>query len=77
MIMVITDVRFDNEARRICDLGGVVWEITRDQTVTSDHATEQGISPFLIAATIENNDIVEFEEKIVAEAHRLLTTTHT
>lgn len=54
--IVISDVRFDNEARAIRDMGGVVVEIIRDdaQSVNA-HSSEQGIEKELISMTLENN----------------------
>lgn len=42
--IVITDVRFDNEARLVRDLGGIVWHITRPGAGTVAHASEAGIT---------------------------------
>lgn len=44
--LVISDVRFENEAQRIRDLGGEIWHITRGArrlTGHGSHASEQGI----------------------------------
>lgn len=54
-ILVITDVRFVNEAERIVDCGGVVWEITRPAAEVGDsHASEQRLPSEFINYTIEN-----------------------
>lgn len=53
-ICVITDVRLDNEAERIKELGGVVWEIDRNLDTVDQHATEQGISTELIDVHVMN-----------------------
>jgi hypothetical protein len=65
-IFIIDDVRFDNEAKMILDLGGEVWNLSRDGVGGQDgHISEAGISKELItkevnlnekAATIEEED---------------------
>lgn len=55
--VVITDVRFDNEARRIHAVGGKVVEISRAAAASKDqHSSEAGIDPALIDYTLFNND---------------------
>jgi hypothetical protein len=56
---VVTDVRFDNEARMIHSLGGFMVRIERDGLVADGHASEAGISDDLIDAVIKNNDTIE------------------
>lgn len=58
--VVITDVRFDNEAQAIAEAGGEVWEVARPgwKCLAADAATHQseaGISRHLIARTIDNS----------------------
>lgn len=59
---VITDIRFDNEARMIRKLGGEVIEIVRDTTGYdkhgADHVSEAGITRSLIDYTVYNNGTV-------------------
>lgn len=47
--VVITDVRFDNEAQAIRDIGGVVWKIERGVKTAAggipQHASENGVDP--------------------------------
>lgn len=63
--VVISDVRFDNEAEAIINNGGVVIRIIRDvaenlvQDDTAQHISEGGVSDNLITATIENNTTLE------------------
>lgn len=66
---VVTDVRFDNEARMVRRLGGEVIEIVRDTTEYddhgADHVSEAGITRSLIDYTIYNNGTVaELHERI-------------
>jgi hypothetical protein len=64
--LVITDVRFDNEAEWIINQGGRVVRITREQAqgVTA-HASESGVHDDLILVDVENDGTV-------AELHREL-----
>lgn len=59
--IVITDCRFDNEASRIKELGGVVWQIVRPRVPVSGkpHRSEQGIDPALIDEVIRNYGTLE------------------
>jgi len=53
---IVTDVRFDNEAEYIKNLGGVIWKIERKiETPVLAHVSEQGVSELLIDAVIDNN----------------------
>jgi len=65
--MVISDVRFDNEAQAIIDAGGQVWRVVRENITTTalDHISESGISRHLIFGNIFNDDsIPELEARI-------------
>lgn len=54
--VVITDVRFDNEAEWVYAQGGEIWRIIRDSAVpVSAHASEAGIDDGFIAQEIFNN----------------------
>lgn len=57
-IALITDLRFANEARRVHELQGVVWEIDRGLQ-GDDHRSEQRLPDDLIDLTIENKDSLE------------------
>ena len=59
--IVITDVRYDNEAKLIEELHGKVIEIKRNKTTTklSAHSSEQRISDRYIKHTVENNGTIE------------------
>ena len=55
--IVIPDVRFNNEAAAIKSWGGTVWEVERfpeDETVSTEHSSEQGIDQELIDGWITN-----------------------
>lgn len=62
--VVITDVRFDNEAAAIIAAGGEVWRVVRPgwQCLTADaarHQSEAGISDHLIARIIDNSGTLD------------------
>lgn len=62
--LVITDCRFDNEARAIHKRGGYVIEIVRSNLAplssgNSSHASEAGVSDHLIDCRIRNDSSVE------------------
>lgn len=57
---VIPDVRFDNEARTIRSLGGVVIRIVRPGVgAVSAHVSEAGVNDSLIDATLMNDGTLE------------------
>jgi hypothetical protein len=63
--VVIDDLRFNNEALCIKEMGGVVIEIVRPGLVRIDHASENGVSPEFIDFTIVNDStIVDLNNKI-------------
>ena len=73
--IIISDVRFDNEAEFIRSLGGKIVKIERTMgsgssnegktTKHSGHITEKGISEKLIDVIVENNGTIEeFQNKI-------------
>lgn len=55
--LVVTDVRFDNEAEAIKECGGEVWEIDRPGAgeAAKGHASEAGISPHLVDRVVDNS----------------------
>ena len=62
--VVITDVRFDNEAQAIADAGGEVWRIVRPgwRCLAGDaatHSSEAGVAERLIARTIDNSGTLD------------------
>jgi hypothetical protein len=67
-IACVTDVRFPNEAQRILNLGGQVWEIDRPlDEERDDHASEKPLPRELITLTIPNFEgIEEFESNVHA-----------
>jgi len=62
--VVITDVRFDNEAQAIIDAGGEVWKVARPgwRCLAEDaaaHQSEAGVSAHLIARAIDNSGTLD------------------
>lgn len=62
--VVITDVRFDNEAAAVVDAGGEVWRVVRPgwRCLSGDsaaHPSEAGVSDYLVAMTLVNDGTVD------------------
>jgi hypothetical protein len=70
--VLITDVRFDNEARWITEQGGEVWEVVRpDLAPVARHASEAGVDDDHIARLIANNgdmSVLEYRVLLAARA---------
>ncbi len=65
--VVVTDVRFHNEASRIIWHGGHIIEIIRPDCEPDGHASEDGIPDDLIDATVYNDGTVDdFKRKFLA-----------
>ena len=64
---VITDCRFENEARALKALGARLIGIRRgDAVATADHASEAGLPSELLDAVIDNNgDLKDIKKKII------------
>ena len=52
--IVITDVRFDNEAERVLACGGKVWRVEGIDDETGGHASEAGVSDRLVSYILSN-----------------------
>lgn len=67
LFVLTDDVRFDNEAQKIIEMGGVVIKIDstaesrekRIPLVGTSHKSESGVSDKYIHATVFNNDTIE------------------
>lgn len=58
--VVVTDVRFDNEAAWINEMGGELYQVVRPlltQGFGSGHSSEAGVNPQFVTATVENNGV--------------------
>lgn len=53
-IVIITDVRYENEAERVKDLGGEIWEVLRPGTASDGHSSETPLPRIYIDKTIDN-----------------------
>lgn len=53
--VVITDLRFENEAQRVIDLGGEVWEVIRPGLTSDGHASEIPLTRSLVTRQIHNS----------------------
>lgn len=58
-IAVVTDVRFRNEAERIRELGGKVWEIWRGNYNGESHASEIRLATDMIDGVIDNTGTLD------------------
>ena len=73
-VVVISDVRFENEARAIHNAGGEVWEVVRDDNPDAldgdlaAHVSESGVPHDLIDRVILNNGDLDHLEREVGIA---------
>lgn len=66
---VITDCRYPNEAQRVLDLGGEVWEIVRPGLTSDGHSSEQPLDRDLVTVSISNDSTIQrLSEKVMYEA---------
>lgn len=59
--LIIPDIRFDNEAEWIEKNGGILLKIVGGNAPPVDnpgHASEQGISPYLVTKTVQNTGTI-------------------
>jgi hypothetical protein len=71
--VVITDVRFDNEAEAIVQAGGQVWRVVRGgpsclDAAAAAHASEAGVSDYFVARIIANDGTLDDLKDAVASA---------
>lgn len=71
-VLVITDVRFTNEATRILRLGGEVWKIEADKRLgplpADAHPSEHPLPDAFVTHVVPNNGTLEEFERNVREA---------
>lgn len=70
-IVVVTDVRFDNEAVAVAAAGGEVWRIVRPgwcclSGESAAHASEAGVSDHLVARTLVNDGTLDALRRAIA-----------
>lgn len=66
--IIVTDVRYDNEAEFLNLINGKIIKIVRHDSKTTqyyDHSSEKGISKHLVSSIISNDCTPEFENKVV------------
>lgn len=66
-ILCVTDVRYPNEADRVHELGGEIWNIIRPGTESDGHSSEIPLDSSKIDLTIYNVYDIETLYKTVAE----------
>lgn len=75
-LVVVSDVRFANEAHHIKSLGGVVWRITRPGIEPANgHFSDSQLDTYMFDGYIDNNttlDALEFQVDSLARAKRLV-----
>lgn len=69
-LVVVTDVRYPNEAERILELGGEVWEILRPSCTSDGHSSEIPLSRELITREVHNDGDLDVLASRVEEALR-------
>lgn len=76
--VVVTDVRFDNEARLIREMGGALLQIERPGIpAVAAHVSEAGVDPEFVHAVVFNDTALDqFERRIEAVARGLLSPRH-
>lgn len=74
-VVVETSARFENEARRVLDLGGEVWHIDADKRLgeLDEHVSDARLPPEYITLTIPNNGTLEQFQHGVKAAWALST----
>jgi hypothetical protein len=70
--VVVTDVRFENEAKEIKLQGGYIIEITRPGYNPDGHASEEPIPSILVDATVRNeSNLEDFRTRFLATVEGL------
>lgn len=74
-ILVVTDCRFPNEAERILDLGGDVWQIEAEGRLgplpEDAHVSEYPLPPEYVTLTVPNNGTLDQFEVAVRSTYSL------
>ena len=66
--VVVTDVRYNNEAEMIRDLGGEIWKIDRPDNpfkIDTSHCSENGIADDHIDLTINNHSDIDKLKRMI------------
>lgn len=78
-LLVVTDVRFENEAQAIRARGGQVWRVHRSAQITETaHVSEQTLSDDLVSAEVYNELTLEYLRRQIYDMldHRFVLTPH-
>lgn len=67
-ILCVTDVRYPNEAQRILDLGGEIWEIIKPGLKSDGHGSEVILPHNLVTKSLINDGSVDDLRSLVAAA---------
>jgi energy-coupling factor transporter ATP-binding protein EcfA2 len=76
--VLITDLRFPNEAKMVEDLGGAVWRISgRSAAIGGGHVSEQHIHSIQCAEEIDNSgSLADLQDKLQAALDRYTHELH-
>jgi hypothetical protein len=66
--LAITDLRFENEAQRVLDLGGEVWRVSRPGAESDGHASEIALPDNLVTRELDNSGDLDWLQLEVQEA---------
>lgn len=58
-VLAITDLRYENEAMRVLNLGGEVWRIHRPEAESDGHASEQVLPDVCVTREIDNDGTLD------------------
>ena len=67
-VLVLPDLRYENEAQRVLDLGGVIWEVIRPGVTSDGHESEQPLPRGLVTWQIFNDGGIDDLDDLVGEA---------
>lgn len=66
-IKIVTDIRYDNEAQLVKNIGGTIIKIERETNSKDNHSSEMGIDSTFIDFSIQNNsDIEKLKKKLIS-----------
>jgi hypothetical protein len=58
--MVVTDVRFNNEAKAIIEAGGTVWRVQRPTVAfVAEHVSENGVDSQFVTGVVKNEGDID------------------
>jgi len=70
MLIVIDDVRFENEVKALKRAGAIFWHVRREGCHFSEHASEAGVAPERLDRILNNDGNIEGFRELVREAWR-------